>query len=405
MLTDAKARNAKPADKRFKLFDAEGLYLAVEPNGSKLWRMKYRLAGHEKLLSFGPYPAVSLAAARQERDNARALLRTGADPAQAKIARRLVATSAEHRFEAIARVWHTQQSPTWGSRKHVADVLGSLEKWVFPKIGKLPISTITAPMLVPILRDVQQTAAETGHRIRQRLSMIFGYAIALGLIDADPAASIGKALRPVTKGKQPAIVKLPDLQTLLADVEATPAHALTKLAHRLLALTSVRSNEIRGAAWTEFHDLDGPAPEWRIPAKRMKMKREHVVPLSRQAVEIIETVRALTGRAPLLFPNTRAVTKPQSENAIGYLLNRAGYKNQHVPHGWRAAFSTLMNEAHPADRAVIDLMLAHENKNAVEAAYNRATHLERRRVLAQAWADMVLAGAMPAADLLHGPAR
>ncbi|TLU70890.1 tyrosine-type recombinase/integrase [Lichenicoccus roseus] len=404
-LTDAEVRKAKPADKRFKLYDGGGLYLMVETNGSKLWRMRYELAGREKSLSFGPYPAITLAAARQAREAARAELRSGGDPSQTKIARRLIATSTDNYFEPIARAWHQQQLPTWGSPKHAADVLGSLEKHVFPRIGKLPIRDITAPMILASLRDVERTAGETAHRIRQRISAVYAYAIGAGLADADPAAPIGKALKPVTRGKQPAIVKLDDLRAMLRHVEANPAHAVTKLANRLLALTAVRSNEVRGATWTEFHGLDGPAPEWRIPAERMKMSRPHVVPLSRQAVEVIDAVRIATGRAPFLFPNTRNPRRPMSENAIGYLLNRSGFHGQHVPHGWRAAFSTIMNEAHPADRAIIDLMLAHENKNAVEAAYNRAQHLERRRVLAQAWADMLLAGATPAVDLLHGPAR
>jgi integrase len=201
------------------------------------------------------------------------------------------------------------------------------------------------------------------------------------------------------------VVGLDEARAVLAAVENEVAFPVTKLALRLLALVAVRPGELRGARWEEFSDLDGAAPAWTVPGPRMKMKKPHTVPLARQAAEVIAAVRTLTGRGPLLFPNLRNAHQPMSENAMGYLLNRAGYHGQHVPHGWRAAFSTIMNERHRVDRDVIDLMLAHAPKDKTEAAYNRAAHMERRRELAQEWADLLLEGRPPAAELLEGPRR
>jgi len=180
---------------------------------------------------------------------------------------------------------------------------------------------------------------------------------------------------------------------------------VTKLALRFLALTAVRPGEIRGAAWAEFEQLDGVEPTWRIPAPRMKMKHEHVVPLSRQSVAVLRAVRSLTGRGPLVFPNARHAHRPMSENALGYLLNRAGYHNRHVPHGWRSTFSTIMNERYRQDRQVIDLMLAHASKDKTESAYNRAAYMPRRRELAQEWSDLLLQNSADAASLVEGRRR
>lgn len=405
MLTDLKVRKALKRAKSYKIYDEGGLFIVITKSDTKLWRMRYKLGGTEKLLSFGPYPEVGVSAARAARDAARAELRAGFDPSRTKQAKRDMALSTDRHFETIARAWHERNSPSWQSAKHTADVLLSLEKHVFPVLGGIEIRDITPPMVLNVLLEVEKSAIETAHRLRQRISAVYKYAIVRGLADVDPAASVGDALSTVKKGKQPALQTIGELRAMLVTVESRPAHALTKLANRLLALTSVRSNELLGAQWDEFADLDGDAAAWSIPGSRTKMKRPHWVPLSRQAVETIAAVRVMSGKGPLLFPNTRWAHKPMSANAIGYMLNRAGYEGAHVPHGWRAAFSTIMNEAFPADRAVIDLMLAHVNKNVIEAAYNRATHYERRRFLTQAWADMLLDGATPAVDLLRGPAR
>jgi len=414
MLTDTKIRTAKPAEKAFKLADGAGLHLFVSPAGGKLWRFRYEFGGKEKLLSLGQYPAVSLLDARKARDEAKATLRAGKDPSIAKRLQKLSgATNASTTFELIAREWHTLQKPGWVAR-HADDVIDSLEREVFPEIGNAPIREIGAPEVIALLRTIEgRGAKETARRIRQRMSAVFVYAISTGRADADPAAAVQKAMAPLKKGRQPAIVDLGEARMMLAKAEAEHAHPVTKLALRILALTAVRPGTLAETPWSEWADIDPAEPVWQIPAARMKLKlhhkddaaRDHLVPLSKQAVEAIGALRTISGLGPLAFPNTRHAHKPMSENALGYLLNRAGYHGHHVPHGWRATFSSVMNERFPADKPIIDLMLAHVPKDKVEGAYNRALHLPRRRELAQAWADLILDGAQPATALLHGRRR
>ncbi len=406
MLTDRQIRAAAAAERDYKLADGQGLHLLVTKGGAKLWRYRYAFGGKEKMLSLGRYPEVTLAAAREQRQAARDLLRAGRDPSLERQLRRASSlTQAENTLEAVARRWHAQMKPGW-TEHHASDVLLSLEAHAFPMLGALPIRKITTPMILAALRQVEaRPAIETAHRVGQRLSAIFIHAVAEGLAETDPAATARKALRPVVRGRQPAITDLEELRQVLAAAEAIPAHPVTKLGLRLLALTALRPGELRGATWGEFEGLDGPEPTWRVPGVRMKMRVEHLVPLSTQAVEALTALRVLTGRGPLPFPSTRHAHRPMSENAIGYLLNRAGYHHRHVPHGWRAGFSSVMNERFREDRAVIDLMLAHAPKDRVESAYNRAVHLPRRRDLAQAWADLLLVGAAPAARLLTGLRR
>jgi integrase len=261
-------------------------------------------------------------------------------------------------------------------------------------------------MVLMVLREIEaRPAPETARRVRQRISAVFVYSVALGIGETDPAAIVRGAMAPVIKTRQPAITDLAEARKVLAAVESQPAHPTTKLANRLLALTAVRPGELRAARWEEFEGLDGKQPLWRIPAERMKMKKEYLVPLSHQAVEVITATRALNGRCPLVIPSSRHAHHPLSENSIGYLLNRAGYHGRHVPHGWRATFSSTMNEAFRSDRHVIDLMLAHAPKDKTEAAYNRAIHMERRRELAQLWADMLLENAIDLPTVLIGPRR
>jgi integrase len=261
-------------------------------------------------------------------------------------------------------------------------------------------------LVLNLLRAIEaRPAIETARRVRQRMSAVFVYAIASGLAITDPAAIVRSAMSPLIKGRQPAVLELDEARTVLNRAEAIPAHPLTKLAFRLLALSAVRPGEIRGAEWREFEQLDTDEPFWRIPAERMKMKREHIVPLSRQAAAVIRVTRQLTGRGPLVFPNVRYAHRPMSENAMGYLLNRAGYHSRHVPHGWRATFSTIMNEGYRHDRHIIDLILAHAPKDKTESAYNRAAYLGRRTELLQEWADLLLTDAVEPIKLLEGPRR
>jgi integrase len=421
------ARKAQPKEKPYKLADAGGLYLYVAPTGLRSWRMKFRFDKKEKLLTFGPYPEVSLSEAREKRDEARRRLRNHDDPsgardrAQKEREAAKLARARELTFEKIARTWHELQAPRW-TKVHVADVITSLERDVFPDLGGMLPREIDAPAVLATLRKVEDRGSiETARRLRQRISAVFAYAISEGIAATDPASIVAKALKPLPKkGRQPAIVKLDDLRGVLRDAEASGASPVTKLASRLLALTAVRPAVVRGVTWAEFEDIDwdgesiGPhRPLWRVPAERMKLildrkdeeDFEHLVPLPWQAVELLRTVRRLTGRGQFVFPGQRHSHRPLSENAIGYLYNRVGYHSRHVPHGWRAAFSTIMNERNRKDRAIIDMMLAHVPKDKVEAAYNRAQHLTRRRELAQQWADILLDGLAPASALLEGPRR
>lgn len=411
MLTDVQIRKAKPRERDYRLTDSGGLFLFVTAKGGKHWRMRYELAGREKTITFGAYPEVGLSDARERRDDARALLRDGKDPAEALKRRR--ETPVGQTFEEIAREWYALQRPTWTDR-HADDVLRSLERDVFPEIGSSWITELDAPTVLRVLREIEaRDAPETARRVRQRISAVFVFAIASGRASTDPAAMVQKALAPAKKGRQPAIKDLDKAREMLAKAESEPAHPVTKLALRILALTVVRPGTLITTPWVELEGLDHEAPLWIVPAARMKLRlhhkddeeRDHLVPLARQTVEALEAVKVLTGRGPLVFPNTRHAHKPLSENAIGYLLNRAGYHHRHVPHGWRSTFSTIMNERYRGDRAVIDLMLAHVPKDPVEGAYNRADHLARRRELAQEWADLLLEGRPPAASLLAGPRR
>lgn len=412
MLTDTQCRKAKATDKPIKLSDGGGLRLFVTPAGGKVWQYRYEFDGKEKTLTIGPYPAYSLADARAARDDAKATKRAGRDPALAKrLARANLSTDDSATFEVLARDWYRLNKSRW-TPVHASDTIHSLERDVFPEIGPLPIREITAPAVLTVLRKIEaRPAIETARRVRQRMSAVFVFGISSGRCDNDPAAIVKQAMAPLVKGRQPAITDLDEAISMLATAEAEPAHAVTKLALRFLALTAVRPGVITGTPWSELAGITDNV--WCVPAARMKLKLnkkgdatyDHLVPLSAQALDVIAVLKTITGDGPLAFPNTRHVHKPMSENAIGYLLNRAGYHHKHVPHGWRATFSTVMNERYKADRDVIELMLAHVPENKVAGAYNRAEHLQRRKQLAQTWADLLLDGAKPAASLLEGPMR
>lgn len=406
MLTDVQIRKAKPADKGYKLTDGAGLHVFVSPAGGKSWRWRYEFGGKEKLLTLGQYPVMGLSDARDAREKARAILREGRDPGIAKKQKRLVVSRQNtETFEIIGREWHTINQSRW-SQIHASDILYSLERDVFPGIGSYPVREITVTDVLALLRDVESRGSlETARRLRQRIESIFSFAIATDRAAANPAIIVKGAMAPLKRGRQPAITDLDEARQILPRCEAMPGHPLTKLAHRLLALTVVRPGVVLNLPWSEFPK---DAVLWTVPAKRMKLAlvrkedaaHDHLVPLPRQALEVIEAARKLSGLGPMVFPNSRAAHQPMSEGAIRHLLNKAGYQDRHVSHGWRSTFSTVMNERFPADRQIIDLMLAHKPKDAVESAYNRALHLPRRIELAQIWADLVTEGLQPAGNLL-----
>ena len=389
-LSDTSIRNAKPRAAGYRLSDEGGLHLFVLPSGVRSWRWRYTWQGREKTLVIGRYPDVSLADARSRRDDARRTLAHGRDPAVVPVA----ATSPT--FETVARAWHATNAPRWKPH-HAADVLSSLADAIFPAFGGQPIAEVTALDVLTALRAVEQRGAiETARRIKQRVSAVFAYALGEGVVQSDPARDVGGALAPLpVKGHRPALSSIADARAALIAVEDLTGQPVARLAHRFLALTAQRPSEVGGMAWSE---LEGDL--WRIPAARMKMHREHLVPMTPAALDVLAAVRGLTGDGRLVFPNLWTPNRPMSVTALSHLLIRAGYRDRLVPHGWRATFSTVMNEAFPADRAVIDLMLAHLPAGAVERAYNRAQHMERRRELAEAWARMLCEGLVPARELV-----
>jgi integrase len=410
-LTDVAIRKAKPRDKPYRLTDGGGLHLFVTPAGGKLWRLRYERKGKEQLLSLGPYPDLTLLEARQARQEAKKDLRDGKDPGITRRLRQAAGRASGASFEEVAREWHAVRKPLWAA-VHAYDVLHSLERDVFPTLGKLPIAKISTMEVLGVLREIEKRSAhETAHRIRQRISAVFAFAIASDRAVADPASGVRGALTPVKKGRLPAITDLAEARKMLGNALEVPAHPVTKLALLLLALTALRPGTLVTTPWAEFDEVRDDL--WIVPAARLKLRlhqkdneaRDLLVPLTRQAKEAFEALRQLTGRGPLVFPNSRHAHKPMSENAIGYLLNRAGYHHRHVPHGWRSTFSTVMNERRPSDHRVIDLMLAHAPKDEVESAYNRSRHWALRQEIAQDWADLITEGFPSARTLLTGPRR
>ena len=428
MLTDVAVRQAKPGAKDYKLADSEGLYLFVSRAGLRSWRFKYRFAGKERRLILGRYPEIGLKEARDRKADARRLLADGRDPgieaAKAKVER---AVAASNTFEVLARTWYDLQKDRWTS-VHAQDVIRSLENEVFPWIGELPVHDIDEPMVLAVLRKIEERGAiETAHRVRQRMSGVFVHAIAEGASSRDPAAVVTKALKPVPRAKKrPALLSLTELQDMLQKTESDPASPLTKLASRYLALTAQRPGMVRALPWNEIENVDWqserecPEAIWRVPAHRMKLEKElkldvefeHLVPLSHEAVEVLRAAWVLTGRGALVFPSSRSARRPMSENTLSYFYNRSGFQGRHVPHGWRASFSTIMNEwaernGSPGDRHVIDMILAHipNSVSGSEAAYNRAAYMDRRRELLQAWGKMLFGSVCTPMEMLGWPSR
>ena len=415
MLTNRQCQAAASREKDYKLADSGGLYLHVLRTGSKIWRWKYRIHGKEKNLTFGPYPDVSLAGARDQRDEARKLKRDGLDPAVARKQERAAsAKAAGETFEIIAKDWHSRQQPRWTNR-HSDIVIGRLEKEVFAHIGSVPIRQITAPMVLDVLRRMEKRGAvDLARRVQQYISATFFYALASGSVEGNPAAEMQKALPPVPKRSYPALRNIEDARALLLAAEKAPGFPLTKLASRLIALTAVRSEPLRYAEPKEFEDLDGKEPIWRIPAAKMKLTLdqrrqeafEFVAPLAPASVEIVKLAMQLTAGGPYLFPSLRHSHRPMSENALSTMYRRlAEGAGRHVPHGWRSTFSTIMNELaerqnRPGDREIIDLMLAHQPKG-VEGIYNRAKFMARRREIAEEWAKLLLKGLPPSSSLVR----
>ena len=384
-LTDMCISKAKPLRKQFSIFDGGGLYLLITPSGGKLWRLKYRHDGKEKLLSLGIYPEISLADARQRRDEARRQVAHGIDPGAVRKAQKQAETEETETFEVIAREWHTKFTPTW-TPGHANTIMGRLERDLFPWIGKRPIAVIKAPELLAVLRRVESRGAlESAHRIRTIAGQVFRYAVATGRAERDPSGDLKGALPQPGEKHQAAITDPKEVAPLMRAIDGYHGHFVVKCALRLAPLFFVRPGELRHAEWAEV-DLDDAV--WNIPAHKMKMKQAHIVPLCRQAIEILAELKELTGASKYVFPSGRSFTQPMSNNAILAALRCMGYdKDTMTGHGFRAMARTILDEVLQVRPDFIEHQLAHAVRDPNGRAYNRTAHLVERRKMMQLWAD------------------
>lgn len=382
-LTDTAVRNAKSKEKDRKPFDGGGLFLLVKPNGARYWRFKYRFHGREKLLALGVYPDVTLKSARDKRDDARKLIADGIDPSKARKAEK-AARNNENSFEAIAREWWGNRESNW-SESHSSRIMLRLENDVFPWIGTKSIGDITPAELLTVLRRVESRGAiETAHRIHQSCGQIFRYAVATLRAERDTSADLKGALPPVSKKHYPSITDPKLIGELLRVIDGYQGAFITRCALQLAPLTFVRPGELRHAEWSEI-DLD--KAEWRIPAEKMKMKTVHIVPLSIQAIAILNEIKPLTGQGKYVFPSVRSPKRPMSENTVNAALRRLGYtKKEMTGHGFRSMASTILNEQ-GWNKDAIERQLAHTERDLVRASYNYAQHLPERVKMMQWWAD------------------
>ena len=402
MLTATQIRTTKPREKPYKLFDERGLYLMIQPNGGRWWRFRYRYQGREKLLSLGTYPDTPLKRAREKRDEARRIVADGGDPSARRQAEKLALADS---FEAIAREWlDLAGKPKSGTLNPatVDQLRYRLEKYVFPYIGRDPIASITAPDLLRVLRRIEAGGIyETAHRVRSVCGRVFRYAIATGRAERDVSLDLKGALVPVKTKNFAAITNPAEVAGLLRAIDGYQGQPSVMAALKLAPLVFVRPGELRAAEWSEFN-VD--AAEWRLPGEKTKMGDQHLVPLSAQAIEIINELQPITGSSRYLFPSLRTNERPISENTLNAALRRLGYaKDEMTAHGFRAMASTLLNEqGFPPD--VIERQLGHTERNKVRAAYNRAERLADRRKMMQAWADyldVLRAGNNNATELRH----
>jgi integrase len=382
-LTDLQLQRAKPKEKPYKLKDEKGLYLLVQPAGSRLWRLRFSLHGKEGMVSLGSYPEVSLKDARERRDEARKLIAKGISPAvHRKVARAQQADS----FASIAEEWLQSR------KAHLAATTYEKARWMLvdllgPYIGKQPIKALTAPDVLQALRRIEARGRhETAHRAKQRASQVFRYAIATGRADRDVTADLRGALAPPVTKNRAAITDPRRIGELLRALDGYRGQPTTEVALKIAPHLFVRPGELRFARWEEFA-LEGKEPVWRIPGERMKMGEEHLVPLSTQVLQLLADLHPITGPNGFLFPSLRTAARPISENTINAALRRLEYsKEEMTGHGFRAMASTCLNElGYPPD--VIELQLAHAERNKVRAAYNRATGLAERRKMMQGWSD------------------
>lgn len=386
-LSETKVRTARGKEKPYKLFDVDGLYLLVTEKGGKWWRFKYHFNGKEKLLSLGTYPEISLANVRVRRDEARKLVANGVDPGAFRKAMKQATTAETETFEVIAREWHAKFTPTW-KPGHAATIMARLERDMFPWMGKRPINEVRAPELLAVLRRVENRGAlETAHRIRSIAGQVFRYAVATGRAERDCSGDLKGALPQPRERHHAAITEPKEVGPLLRAIDGYQGQFVVKCALRLAPLFFVRPGELRNAEWEE---IDFDQAQWNIPAHKMKMGQPHIVPLCRQAIEILTELKELTGRSKYVFPSGRSFARPMSNNAILAALRRMGYdKDTMTGHGFRAMARTILDEVLRVRPDFIEHQLAHAVRDPNGRAYNRTAHLEGRREMMQLWADFL----------------
>lgn len=384
-LSDIKIRNLKPGDKAYKVSDFEGLFVLVKVSGAKSWRFKYRIDGKEKLLVIGDYPAVTLAQARKARDLAKSQLADDIDPNEAKQEEKRVRREAKgHTFEKIGKDFLAKQHKEGKSAATLSKTEYHL-KLANADFGRKPITEITAPTILKTLRKVEAKGNyETAHRLRARIGSVFRYAVASGIAETDPTYALRDALIRPTRVHRAAIIDPEALGKLMNEIDGFQGQATTRIALKLLAILAQRPGEIRHAKWEEF---DIGEKVWSIPAAKMKMRRDHHVPLPAQAIALLDELRRMNGNGEYLFPSLRTWKRPMSENTLNAALRRMGYSGDEMTaHGFRASFSTLANEGGLWNPDAIERALAHVEKNEVRRAYARGEHWDQRVRIADWWA-------------------
>lgn len=384
-LSAVTVKNAKPKAKDYKLYDELGLYLQVRKSGAKYWRLRYSLAGKEKLLSLGVFPEVTLKEAREQADNMRRQLRDGIDPSAHRKAVTPSVTPALQKFEVIARRWHKLNMPRWTPR-YALKIMQMLERRVIPFIGEQDITEISNADVLSVLRKMEDdNVRETTRKVRTYIQQIFTFAIAEGLTDHNPATGVIHALKALPPANHQRSLPINMMPAFLEAIDKDTAHPIVKLGLKLVLLTMSRTGEVRFGRWEE---VDFDKRVWLIPAKRMKMRNDHLIPLTEHSLSILRALHEHTGHGEYIVRSPNSINKPLSENAFLLLIKRIGFQEYTTTHGLRATASTALNEA--GFRAeVIEKQLAHEERNQVRKAYNRADYLEERREMLQWWAEKI----------------
>ncbi|WP_000778545.1 tyrosine-type recombinase/integrase [Salmonella enterica] len=382
-LTARQISTAKPTEKPYKLSDGGGLYLLVNPNGSRYWRMKYRYAGKEKLLSIGVYPDVTLAEARDKRTQAKRILAAGDDPSEVKQAEREAKNLAvNNSFELLALEWHEHKKPNWSSG-YADDIMEYLRKDIFPYIGKKAITDIKPINMLSVLKKMEERGVlDKLKKTRQACRQIFTYAIITGRAEFNPVTDLAGALKTPKQQHFPHLMPT-QIGPFIHAVNTYSGSKVTRIATLLLMYTSVRTIELRASEWTEF-DLDNDL--WQIPKERMKMRRPHLVPLSRQVKSHLLELKEITGWGKYVFPGRNDAHKPMSEASINQVIKRIGFAGKVTGHGFRHTMSTVLHEK-GFNSAWIEAQLAHADRNTIRGTYNHAQYIDGRQEMLQWYAD------------------